>query len=272
MPRPSTLAVASLVATGLFLIAISLPPLYEPIFGEEPESYWWPDTVANGLLYLATAALVGVFRTRLGVGLAMVLGMIGFTLALGFVLSRFGSGFVGSRSAAEVVVMGLFAAAHAVVLIGVLDGARRWNLVADMDTHRRAAAALLAGIGFALALGVMGGDYGITLTPISMPRVYQALEYTIAIPHFVGVAAIVLNGRFATIGSLAVAVAGVLLAVQVLAALVGWRDGIEFLLDSVVLWASLLFAWAAAGLLALAPVWAGIQGAMTKPLASDRRW
>lgn len=70
MPRVATLAVASLVATGLFLIAISLPPLYNPIFGEEPESFWWPGTVANGLLYLATAVLVGVFRTRLGVGLA----------------------------------------------------------------------------------------------------------------------------------------------------------------------------------------------------------
>ena len=93
MPRHSTLAVAGLVAIGLILIAISVPPLYNPIFGEEPESFWWPSTVANGLLYLATAVLVGIVRTLLGVGLAIVLGLLGFTLALGFILSRFGMGY-----------------------------------------------------------------------------------------------------------------------------------------------------------------------------------
>jgi hypothetical protein len=172
---------------------------------------------------------------------------------------------------AEIVLSGLLAAAHAVVVVGVLDGARRWNLIAELNARRIAAAALLAGIGFALALGPMGGDYTITLTPITMPRVYRAVEYSIAIPHFVAVVAIALNGRFATIGSLAVTAAGVLLAVQVLAALVGWRNGIESVLDSVVLWTLLLIAWAAAGLLLLAPVWMTIQGAATKPLATEQK-
>ena len=244
-----------MVAIGFFLIAISLPPLFNPIFGEEPESFWWPGTVANGILYLATAALVGVFRARLGVGLAMVLGMLGFTLSLGWMLSRFSIGFV-TLPWPEVVVTGLLAAAHAVVVVGVLDGARRWNLIAELNPRRTAAAALLAGIGFALGLGPMGGgDYSITLTPITMPREYQALEYTVAIAHFVAVAAIALNGRFATIGSLAVAAAGFLLAVRVLAALAGFKRGVEFVSDSLSLWALLLISELAVGLLLSASVW-----------------
>src|SRR5918999_5817610 len=94
--RLSDLAIASLVAVGLFLIAISVPPLYNPIFGEEP-SVWSPETVANGAVYLAVAALVAR-RIRLGVGLAIVLGMLGLTMALGLTLSWLGYGFSNIRT------------------------------------------------------------------------------------------------------------------------------------------------------------------------------
>jgi hypothetical protein len=268
MPRDSALAIAGLVAIGLFLVAISVPPLFNPIFGEEP-TIWAPDGVVYGLLYLAVAGLVRA-RSRLGVGSAIVLGMLGFTVALGYTLTRFQMVF-GSRMMLEVIVVGLLAAAHAVVVACVLGAARRWNLVVELDTRRRAAAALLAGIGFALGLGSMGGDYGIMLDPIdAMPQAYRIVEFWIAIAHFVAFAAIALHGRFATIGSLALTVGGILIAVQVLAALVGSQYGIESVLDSVVLWTSLLIAWVAAGLLLLASAGMGIQQAATKPLASDQ--
>ena len=276
MQRDSALAIAGLVAIGLFNVAVSVPPLFNPIFGEEPTT-WSPGGLVYGLLYLAVAGLVRA-RSRVGVGLAIVLGMLGFTVALGFTLSRFqmvlmtfrGDG-VNERMPLEFVVFGLLAAAHAVVVVGVLGAARRWNLVVELDARRCAAAALLAGIGFALGLGSTGGDYAIMLTPIdTMPRAYEIVEFTIAIPHFVAFAAIALNGRFATIGSLAVTVGGILIAVQVLAAFAGWQNGIESVLESAVLWTLLLIAWAAAGLLLLASAGMEIQGAATKPLASDQ--
>jgi hypothetical protein len=276
MGRFPTFAVASLVVIGLFLVAISVPPLNDSIWGEAPWSLWDPTTLANGLLYLATAVLVGLTRTRLGVGMAMVLGMLGFTFALGFMLSRFASDFFDVRLAAETTVLGLLAGAHAVVLVDVLSSARRWNLIAEPSPRRTAAAALLAGIGFALALGPFGGDYGIPLTPIVMPRMYQAVAYTIAIPHFVAFAAIALNGRFARIGSLALIAAGLVLAVQVLVALAGPRSGFdcictrEYIPAGMVLWSFLLVAWAAAAVLLVAPDPIRRHARATKPLASSQ--
>jgi hypothetical protein len=278
MPRLSTLAVVSLVAIGLFLIAISVPPLYDVIWGEAPWSFWEPTTLANGLLYLATAVLVATALARFGVGMAMVLGMLGFTVAFGFMLSRFAPGIVDDRMAAETIVLGLLAGAHAVVVVGVLSGAKRWNLIAELSPRRAAAAALLAGIGFALALGSFGGDYARTLAPISMPRMYQAVGYTIAIPHFVAFAAIALNGRFARIGSVALIVAGMVLAVQVLVALVGPRSGFdnlstrEYIVVSMFLWTFLLVAWAVAGLLLLGPGRVSMRRTVAKPVASAQTW
>jgi hypothetical protein len=52
MQRGSALAIAGLVAIGLFLVAISVPPLFNAIFGEEP-TIWAPEGVVYGLLYLA---------------------------------------------------------------------------------------------------------------------------------------------------------------------------------------------------------------------------
>ena len=270
MLRASALAIAGLVAIGLFLVAISVPPLFNPIFGEEP-TIWAPEGVVIGLFYLAVAGLVRA-RSRVGVGLAIVLGMLGFTVALGFTLSRTQMVLttVDWRMTGEFIVFGLLAAAHAVVVVGVFGAARRWTLVVELDARRRAAAALLAGIGFALGLGSTGGDYAITLAPIAMPEAYRIVESAIAIGHFVAFAAIALNGRFATIGSLAVTVGGILIAVQVLAAFVGWQNGIQSVLASAALWTLLLIAWAAAGFLLLASAGTEIQGAATKPLASDQ--
>lgn len=275
LPRVSTLAVAGLIATGLFLIAISVPPLYNAIFGEEP-NVWEPVGVANGFLYLAAAGLVRA-RSRIGVGLAIVLGSLGFTLAFGLALSRLDMGLsvlrgeasVSGTTVLEIIVLGLLVAAHGVVVVGVIDGARRWRLV-ELDTRRGAAAALLAGIGFALGLGVFGGEYAILLSPITMPPAYRIVEYTIVIPHFVAFAAIALSGRFATILSIALIVAGILIGIQVLAALVGWQHGVASVLDTVALWTLLLAAWAAAGLLLLASAWTDVRGPATPPLVPDQ--
>lgn len=276
MPRLSTLAVAALVAIGLFVVAISVPPLYSAVWGEGPSSEWAPVLLANGVLYLATAALVGLTRARFGVGMATVLGMLGFTFALGFMLSRFASDFRDVGFAVEITVLGLLAGAHAVVLVGLLSGARRWNLVAELSPRRTAAAALLAGIGFALALGPFGGDYGIRLAPIVMPRMYQAVGYSIAIAHFVAFAAIALNGRFARIGSLALIAAGLVLAVQVLAALAGPRSGFDcictrqYIPAGMVLWSFLLVAWAAAAVLLVSPDRIRMRATVTKSLVSSQ--
>jgi len=273
MPRASQLAVAGLVATGLFIAAISVPPLFNPIFGEEPR-IWSPGLLLTGLTYLVIAALFGALRNRVGVALAMISGLLSFTMALGFTLSRiemlsiFRGGTVVDSILVELIVFGLLAGVQAVVVIGVLDGARRWNLLAELNTGRFAAAALLAGIGLALGLGPSGGDYAITLTPITMPQEFRAVQYTIAIPHFVAFAAIVLNGRFATIGSLAVTVASMLLAVRVLAGLFDFRGGVDHIVGSVVLWALLLIAEVAVVFLLLASAWLGSQGTATKPPAS----
>jgi hypothetical protein len=264
----SDLAIASLVAIGLFLIAISVPPLYNPIFAEEPE-VWSPLMAANGALYVATAVLVA-YRTRVGVGLAMVLGMLGFTMALGLTLSWLGYGFSNIRTTVETFVTGLVAGAHAVVVVGVLDGARRWKLVAEIETPRRVAAALFAGLGFALTLGTWLGDFAVLLTPIEMPESYQAVQYWVAIPQFVAFAAITLNARFATLGSLVVAAASFLLAVQVVAALFGFRGGIDLLTDSIALWTMMAGAWGAAAMMLLVPIWIGTQ-APTERLAPDQK-
>ena len=129
---------------------------------------------------------------------------------------------------------------------------------------------MFAGLGFALALGIWGGEYAITLTPIEMPEIYEAIQYWIALPQFVAFAAITLNGRFATIGSLVVAAAGFLLAVRVIAALFSFSGGIEFIADSIVLWTMLAGAWGAAGLMLLSLVWTGTHAA-TDRLVPDQR-
>jgi hypothetical protein len=262
----SDLAVASLVAVGLFVIAIGVPPLFNPIFGEEPTT-WAPEIVANGALYVVVAALVAR-GSRIGFGLALVLGMLGFAMTLGLTLSWLGLGYAfGSASlrTVETLVTGLLAAAHAVVVVGAIHGALRRNLAAELDVPRRAAAALLAGVGFTLSLGSWGGAFAIMLTPIEMPGAYEAVKLWVAIPHFVAFAAITLNGRFATIGSLVVGAAGFLLGVQVTAALVGFGGVIGSITASVALWTTLTIAWAAAGLLLLAPMWTSLQATSRRP-------
>jgi hypothetical protein len=257
--RLSDLAVASLVVVGFFLIAISVPPLHDQVWRGEDLS-WAPMIAANGAAYVSAAALVAR-GTRVGFGLSLVLGMLGFSMALGFLVVQLGLQFWYVETVVLTLVIGLLAGAHAVIVVGVLGGARRRKLAAELDVSRRAAAALLAGLGFALTFGIVGGEFASTLKPINVPTVYEEEEFWVAIAQFVAFAAIALNGRFATAGSLVVATAGFLVGVRVTATLIG-----EAPTEAIVLWTLLTIAWAAVGLLLLTPMLTGTRAA-TRRLA-----
>ena len=64
LPFVSLLAVVALMLTGAFVIAISSPPLFNIIFGEEDS--WEPWGVAYGIVYLAAAAPLGRSEPALG--------------------------------------------------------------------------------------------------------------------------------------------------------------------------------------------------------------
>lgn len=249
MPLVSSFAVVSLVLTGVFLIAIFIPPLYNTIFGEEP-IVWSPFGVANGILYLAAAALFGTLRSRLGLGLALVLAMAGFTQSLSWTLSRFGMGVV-NFPVVEVVVTSGLVILHAVVFAGTLSAARRWGILSQPDSGAALPTALLAGLGFALGLGFGGGDYAILLHPIQEPLWFDAMQYWLPLPHFVAAAALALRGRLAVPGALLVSVAGIVIALGLLIALMGFGE-LQYRLGSVALWSLFLVAYiTAAGLLTL---------------------
>lgn len=251
MPLISGFAVVSLVLTGLFLIAIHIPPLYNMIFGEEPR-LWSPVGVANGVMYLAAATLFGIFRSRLGLGLGLVLAMTGFTQSLSWTLSRFGMGTY--FPVGEIVVTSALAILQAVAFVGALSAARRWGVLSEPAPGTALPAALLAGLGFALGLGFGGGEWAIVLHPIERPMWFIAIQYWLPVPHFVAAAALALRGRFADLGALLVCVAGISIALRMLAGLLAFEGGpgSQILQSSVFVWSLFLVAYAtAAGLLSL---------------------
>ena len=239
LPFVSLLAVVALMLTGAFVIAISSPPLFNIIFGEE--DLWEPWGVAYGIVYLAAAVAFGTVRTRLALAACLILAMTGFTTALGRALDLISSVLSMMRSPGsftlvqpvEVMLFTILSILSAVAIVGVIEAAHRWEMLSRPESGYALPAVILAGIGFALGLGIWGGDYGILLDPIRMPW-YDGIRSWLPLPHFVAAAALVLGGRFATPGAIAISGGGLLLSLSVLMAIVSF--GAWEIAKSVVPW------------------------------------
>lgn len=164
--------------------------------------------------------------------------MAGFTESLGWTLSRFGVGMV-NFPVVEVVVTSGLVVLNAVAFVGTLSAARRWGILSEPDSATALPTALLAGLGFALGLGFGGGDYAILLHPIQEPLWFDAIQVWLPLPHFVAAAALALRGRLAVPAALLVSVAGMVIALGLLVALMGFGE-LQYLLDSVALWSLFL--------------------------------
>jgi hypothetical protein len=170
--------------------------------------------------------------------------MTGFTTALGRALDLISSVLSMMRSPGsftlvqpvEVMVFTILSILSAVAVVGVIEAARRWGMLSRSESGYALPAVILAGIGFAFGLGIWGGDYGILLEPISIPW-YDGIRLWLPLPHFVAAAALVLRGRFATPGAIAMSGGGLLLSLSVLMAIVSF--GVSFgweIAKSVVPW------------------------------------
>lgn len=231
-------ALVSLGLVGLFLIAIYSPPFFNMIFGEEYAWYEWG--VAYGIAYLAAAAALGFQQNRLGAGACLVLAMAGFTTSLAGLAQAIAPGV--SLQPVGVTILAVLAILHATAFVGVIGAARRWQMLATANSGHALPASILAGMGFAIGLASFGGEYAILLVGISIPW-YEAIRSWLPLPHFVAAAALALGGRFAVSGSLLISIAGGLLALGMLGALVSFEYFGWELFDNVAVWLVFLLGY-----------------------------
>ena len=267
MTRPMTLlpilAVASLVVTGLFLIAIFSPPLFNMIFGEEYAWYEWG--VIYGIVHVAAAVALVTLRSRLGLGAGLILASINFTSLSGYLLSRIpGPGGFTYVDPVELVIVSIVTALQATIVVGVLDAARRWDQLPGTDLGRSLSAAILGGIGFAIGLAFWGGDYGIMVSPIEMP-VYETIAVWLSLPHFVALAALAFGGRLVVPVAVAISLGGTLLGAANVFVLATWDVSPWSLVDSIALWGLLTVGYAAAAIILLRPPATNVPGRSAEP-------
>jgi len=228
---------------GLLLVFVSLPPGYRLAFGQTEVYAWDAVLLANGLLYLVAAALIGVFRTRLGIGLGLVLAMAGFTLTLAIAFSSVTYGF-GSVFWRQLLPFGGLAFLHALAFAGALAAAQRRGIMPQASRHAALIAAILAGLGLAVGLAYWGGGLGILMSPTNTTDWFRMIQGWLPLFHFVAVAAIALRGRLALPFAALVSVGGTLVALAMLVSLAIFRGGALHVLDSVALWGFFLVGYA----------------------------
>ena len=220
---------------GLLVVAVSLPPGYRIAFGQTEVRAWDAVLLANGLLYLVAAALIGVFRSRLGIGLGLILSMAGLTMTLAIGLSTVGYG-LENVSRSRLLLYGGLAGLHAIVFAGAMTAADQWGIRPQVSRQAALTAAILAGLGLAISLGSWGGDFAIFMVRLAAADWFSEIRGWLPLPHFVAVAAIVLRGRLAMLLAAVVSAGGILVALGMLATLLISTSEPLHVLDSVALW------------------------------------
>ena len=240
-------AVVSLGLVGLLLVAISVPPLFNETFGERETRVWDAMIMANGLLYLSAAVLIGAFRSRLGIGLGLVLAMTGFAMALSvaFANDNVARG-LESVSRRQLFFYGGLAGVHAVAFAGALDAAQRWGIRSQPSQPAALSAAILFGLGLAVSLGSSGGESAIVMSPTDTTDWFRSIQGWLPLAHFIAAAAIALRGRLALPFAASVSAGGVLVALAMLVSLAIFRAGPLHLLGSVALRCFFLVGYAIA--------------------------
>lgn len=246
MPIVSTVAAAALALVGAFIVAIFSPPLFNEVFGEEGRA-WEVWGVVYGIAFVAAAIAWAGLRNRLGLGASLSLGLFGFTLFAGLLVTRISDVFAtllnpqgGFRFVhpLEIALSMAFAALNGLVVVGVITAARRWGMLPGSDAGLAMPAALLAGIGFAFGLAGWGGEVRLMITPVDMPM-YESVQSWLPAVHFVAAAALVLGGRYSRAFALAVVLAGGGLTVASVLWIATFGIELWYLLDALAAWSVL---------------------------------
>lgn len=245
MPIVSIVAATGLALFGAFIVAIFSPPLFNGIFGEEGAWEVWG--VVYGIVFVAAAIAWAGLRNRLGLGASLILGLFGFMIFAGLLVTRISDVFAtllnpqdGFRFVhpLEIAVSMACAALSGLVIVGVITAARRWGMLPGSDAGLAIPAALLAGIGFAFGLAGWGGEVRLMITPVDMPM-YEGVQSWLPAAHFVAAAALVLGGRYSRAFALAVALAGGGLTVASILWIATFGIELWYQLDALAAWSLL---------------------------------